>query len=177
MGLEYLGGKSWREISRDERFFCSHLYALIEKNGATGFVAFLNSKENLGLDPAANWEPAFEACFYRDIWNHRNKQGELISPKRTFDLCLFSDDAIVIIEAKAHDGFSEKQMASFDDDEKQVEKLTEVKSVVLLALVSSKYQAKPETKKRFKGWLEWNELAALYGRDRILQRANDVYKS
>ena len=38
---------------------------------------------------ADEWEPAFEACFYRDIWQLRGREGELYSPKRTFDLCLF----------------------------------------------------------------------------------------
>jgi len=32
MSLRYLKGKSWKEVTRDERYFCSHLYRLIEEN-------------------------------------------------------------------------------------------------------------------------------------------------
>jgi hypothetical protein len=135
MGLKFLKKcSSWAEVTRDERFFCAHLHMLIEKIGVSGFVAFLNTKEGIDIDPTANWEAAFEACFYRDFWQHKKKEVVLFSPKRTFDLCLFSNHTIVIIEAKSHGGFTEKHLAEFDKDEDQVKGLTKVDNVLLLAL-------------------------------------------
>ena len=68
-------------------------------------------------------------------------------------------------------------MAEFDKDEDQVKGLTKVNDVILLALVSNTYKAKPETRERFNGWLEWVELAEHYGNDPILLRADDVFRS
>ncbi len=116
MGIRYLKGLSWAEVTREERFFCARLHNLVETRGVLSFIGYLNEKENINLDAKANWEMAYEACFYRDLWQLHKKNGELYSPKRTFDLCLLSDDAIVVIEAKAQQGFDPLQVQEFVND-------------------------------------------------------------
>ena len=177
MGLSYLKGASWRSITREERYFCSHLYQLIEANGVKDFVSFINLSSNCGLDPDANWETTYEVCFYRDFLRYHRFPYEQYWIKRTFDLCLFSDKTIVIIEAKAQMGFARKQMTLFDRDKESVKWLTKVNAVTLLALSSSKYRPKPDTVNRFDGWLHWDDLARHYQNDTVLQRANEVYRA
>lgn len=178
MGLRYLDGKSWAEVTRDERYFCQRLFRHIEAHPVRAFIEYLNRQCKMSLDPEANWEPGYEACFYRDLWHFRGKQGELFSPKRTFDLCLFSDDVIVIIEAKAQQGFEPEQLSSFETDVEQVELETGVTDVPLVGLASSQYSPSDAVRAVFGDrYLTWAELAAHYGDDPELLRADAIYES
>ena len=177
MGLSYLKGASWRSITREERYFCSHLYRLIETKGVRDFVSYINLSSKCALDPDANWEAAYEVCFYRDFLRYHGKPAEKNWVKRTIDLCLLSDKTIVIIEAKAQMGFDRQQMTLFDQDKIRVKRLTNVNAVSLLALSSNKYRPRPDTVDRFDGWLYWDDLAQHYQNDAVLQRANEVYRA
>src|SRR5882672_11412807 len=101
MGFTYLGGNNWSDITREERFFCAELYIKI-KNSENAFVRWLNAQEKIsisGEDCETEWETAFEVCFYRDFpHKFRPEIPDKYSPKRTFDLCLFSEKNIIIIE-------------------------------------------------------------------------------
>jgi len=166
MGLRYLNGSSWDEVTREERFFCAHLFQLIEQGGVGAFVAYLNRKHAAGLPEQTNGEIAYEACFYRDLRHFRGGQGPLISPSRTFDLALLSDQAIVIIEAKAQQPFDEGQLAVFERAKAQVAKETGVKPIRLAALASSLYSPSVKVLSHVNGpYLTWLELAALYDGD------------
>ena len=94
MGLKYLNGASWADITREERVFCARLYELIRASGAHAFVRYLNQRHSAGLDEQAAWEPAYELCLYRDLHHHRRAPGVPFSPKRTFDLALTGAPAI-----------------------------------------------------------------------------------
>ncbi|MDP2345547.1 MAG: hypothetical protein Q8O67_31680 [Deltaproteobacteria bacterium] len=143
----------------------------------SAFVAHLRDDHGFELDPAANWELAFEACFYRDLWHHRERKGRLYSPKRTFDLALFSDDVVVIIEAKAAEELDLRQVASFVADRDQVMKETGVARVLLVGLCSSRYKVPATLRASFDGpILTWAALAARYNDDPILARADFVFK-
>src|SRR4051812_14610995 len=106
MGLSYFGHKTWAEITREERVFCAELYQVIRADPRR-FTQFLNRVTDLVLIPEVFWDVGYEVCFYRDVLDHRGeaKRGSGYSLKRTFDLCLFSEDVIVVIEAKAHQLF------------------------------------------------------------------------
>ena len=120
----------WSSITREERFFCSHLY-----HGILGkekeFVKWLNSKTKLNLNENTGWEISFEVCFYRDylksigksVKKYSYSRNKLFPQKRTFDLCLFSQDHIVIIEAKVQQNFDEKQIKDLIKDKKMVTEL------------------------------------------------------
>jgi hypothetical protein len=204
MGWKYLGGKTWAEVTRDERFFCQHLYNLI-RDDVPGFVQKLNEIAGMNLPVEEEWEVGFEVCLYRDhrfmcdehdhVWHGKE---DMYSPKRTFDLCLFSHNHIVIIEAKAQQGFDPKQMDEFKQDREWVkEAIGVVKSgdgagsdveVDVVALASSKYLEKLDwvafkDKKIFSGEaaVSWKKLAELYRRnnkvgDPVLLRADEIYE-
>lgn len=181
MGLSYLGGKQWWEITRDERFFCSHLYHLIRERGVAAFVEILNERGKLCLDSTAAWEIAYEVCFYRDLSKHQKTSGaEHVSPyslKRTFDLALFSETAIVIIEAKAQQCYDPGQVATFKTDVQEVTDATGVQNVVLVALASSKApRGEFDTSCFGDRYVTWKQIAEMYDDDPILHRADEIYE-
>ena len=202
MSWNYLQGKKWAQITRDERFFCQHLYHLIlRERGVNFFVEKLNeltelTGHKLNLDATANWEIGYEVCFYRDLRFHLEEGGkwqsviqklENIDPlslKRTFDLCLFSEETVVIIEAKAQQGFDSKQITSCKKDKELVRKLlgTEgLKHVKLVGLASSKYltdkckanllQHQVDDAPLFDALIDWRQLEEHFGFDPVLKRA------
>lgn len=133
--LNYLGNKSWSDITREERYYCSHLY-----NNVLGkekeFIDWINKNASKKSDPNykltlpldVKWELGYEVCFYRDlikdyglsIKNYNKTAEEQFLQKRTFDLCLFSEKNILIIEAKVQQGFSVSQIDEIENDKKQV---------------------------------------------------------
>lgn len=175
MGFSYLNGLSWAEVTREERFFCQHLYSLLRKDGPTTFLAYVNRKVGISLPLDAAWEPAYEACFYRDLRYLKGRTGPLFSPKRTFDLCLFSQQAILIVEAKAQQSFDGEQLGSFAADRDQVRELTGVATYVV-GLASSACPTAIGCNEVFDGpLLTWRDLASLYGGDATLLRADAVF--
>lgn len=151
----------WSSVTREERYFCSHLYHSIlgrEKD----FVNWLNDnlKPNgkIKLNHISSWEIGFEVCFYRDflkasgqtIKDYNTKNGTKYSPKRTFDLCLFSEDEFIIIEAKVQQGFSLKQLDEIIKDEELVSQLLTTfkypnKKIKTIFIYSSKYSPKEKS--------------------------------
>ena len=168
MGWSYLNGKKWAEVTRDERYFCQQLFATVQRRGVREFVELLNRITGLSLAVEAEWELGYEVCFYRDLWQLRGCKGALHSPKRTFDLCLFSHRQIVIIEAKAQQGFDKDlaQLLIFSEDKKHVVELTGVDSVLLVGLASSQHIEGSSTRSfgsHFDGSLmSWKQLADHY---------------
>jgi hypothetical protein len=136
MGFSYLGGKNWSEITRDERTFCAYLFHAFKDEPQELINAF--QQHSFQIDGFTNdlsisgkkWELGYEVCFYRDLLlNFGIKIKEeasllekwgIIKPskliKRTFDLCLFSEDEIIIIEAKGAEGLTSTQFIDFQKD-------------------------------------------------------------
>lgn len=145
MGFEYLNGKNWIDVTREERLFCAHLYHKINSpQNAKEFIKWINTiespvkefKNQNSLNSETDWEVSFETCFYRDLLKNygygvREKFEELAKIesigadavnliKRTFDLVLFSKDTIIIIEAKAAGKLCSKQFKEFEVEEKLI---------------------------------------------------------
>lgn len=173
-GLSWLGGKTWGQVTREERHFCAELFYAIRQDDGR-FVRLLNSKAGRPI-PETNWEPAYEICFYRDIGKPE------FSQKRTFDLALFSDDAIILIEAKAHQGFDGDQLKRLDLDRKNVAECTGVSEemIFLVGIISSKYNPRPKTQEHFDLMTTWRDLASCYADNdrvkRICCRADEIYR-
>jgi hypothetical protein len=179
MGFNYLDDKNWEEITREERFFCQRLYELVRADSVADFAKYVSEELRLNLKLGGDWELGYEVCFYRDLWQSRGRAGKLHSPKRTFDLCLFGQSAMVIIEAKAAGGFDAAQNESFNNDQEWVHEVVNVDKVYLVGLCSSSHKQKldPSSEKIFGGrLLEWSKLAERYGHDTVLQRADDIYE-
>ena len=211
MSIRYFNGSTWERITREERFFCSLLYHDIKTgNNLERFIRFLNAapspipddasssipifQNTIALNPDTYWEIGYEACFYRDmIYQFKNKTiGEInqlremrgkcrLPHKRTFDLCLFSDDHIVIIEAKVQQGLGSKQCKEFKEDEKYLKELFKeinlpCPEIVFIVLASSQYFASSsfthpngvgknlisDDKFNLKGFIAWQQIGAMF---------------
>ena len=124
MGFKYLSDKKWAQITREERYFCSHLYHfLIGKEKE--FVDWLNETIVTDFNSDQVWEISFEVCFYRDFYKAFRKKEKPAKDlrKRTFDLVLFSESEIIIIEAKVQQPFKEKQINDLRNDIKNLTEL------------------------------------------------------
>lgn len=198
MGFSYLNGYSWSEVSREERFFCSILYECI-RGKEREFIGWLNKKDSQSSENklqfseeeiASEWEVAFEACFYRDIFSLNNLPGisySEYSQKRTFDICLFSENRIVIIEAKAQQGFSPKEVKTFIKDKGDIPELLKQTlskhtiKVDLVGLASSKYIGNLRKKNtdsilsNFDSIITWDELSKYFDNNQLLLRADQKY--
>ncbi len=186
MGFKYFKGKSWIDISREERLYCAHLYFQI-KSKELEFVKWLNVNKNMKLPEDVEWEVGYEVCLYRDYFKHFRedsiKDNKEYPQKRTFDLCLFSVSNIVIIEAKVQQGFESEQSGEFLKDELFIKKLlkSDIK-VDMLLLASSKYyknypkHGKKETLDGFNFRISWMELYNHYSNNLYL-KADRIYKN
>ncbi len=173
MKLSYLKNKSWTEVTRDERFFCAHLYFDIKQN----LTPFLNLLKDFGIitddeKDKNKWDIGYEVCFYRDFIYRIGYNGETHIGKtefhnlgkRTFDLCLFSETKIIIIEAKAQQGFDNDQMDSFiDDKERLLPKLIGNNiDIKLIGLISSEYHPVDKTRDNFNAIIDWKKIWKSY---------------
>ena len=195
----------WLDVSREERLFCAHLYEFLRKKGNCGkFIDSLDvasKKVEVSQDALRedNYEVGYEVCFYRDLAHAHGIQKKKklaqepwFSLYRTFDLCLFGEKHIVIVEAKAHSCFDFNQL----DEKKKIKKLLEelgVESqdveIVIVCLGSSKLfcgehpQQKKHTQK-VKDLCDflttWKSLSQLDNNDpefsRVMKRADCCYK-
>jgi len=216
MGISYLpNGESWSEITRDERFYCAELYRVSKlKNEHLGtLVSLINDKCQLEkkLPVDENWEMGFEVCFYRDILHrkgvsikkhkanctYKNHKGEQVPIKRlpfkrTFDICLFHHNYLVIIEAKAAEGFKNKQLDDFRADialfksESKTLFGDNVPEVLFIGLHSSKYSPKSDTLEVFElddfnsknQTITWCHLDKIFGSfTDLFRQADGLYPS
>ena len=184
MGIDYLRGQPWSTWTREERYFCAILFCHARQDLA-GFAAWLISNAGLAIDPAGDWDLGYEVCFYRDyLWQLGVSAKQLGLPaKRTFDLCLFGERDIVVIEAKVCEAYGGAQNDDFALDRvriKSIEGLEDV-NVQVVALASAQYFAnaarhgRPDTLTMFDGRITWLQVAELYS-DELLRQADGMYK-
>ncbi len=189
----------WSEVTRDERFFCAELYQIINNNkhpfnqllAEKGIIDSVHTEYDIG----------YEVCFYRDFickygYEHNGKENHQIKtikdkeenlifpPKRTFDLCLFLKDEIIIIEAKAQQGFKTDQLDEFTEDRRHLKDLLNIedKNIKIIGLFSSKYTPSDLTLDYFEnegvefGYFTWKEIYEIYPTPfRILDRADKSF--
>jgi len=158
--MKYLNNKSWLQITREERFFCAQLFFEL-RNNPTPFLHHLNQTDK-------KYEVGFEVCLYRDLMKERGLsiRNSPYPQKRTFDLAFFAEDEIIIIEAKAQQGFHTEQLEDFMKDKELIPKLLGPNckvSVKIIGIYSSLYQPSAKTVSSFdKKVVTWKELSTLY---------------
>ncbi len=186
MSLSYFRNKAWSEISREESFFCQALFQYI-KGRESEFVSFLKKVTTLKLDEKMEWEVGYEVCFYRDMLRIMDKTFDSgnYSKKRTFDLCLFSEDVIIVIEAKVQQPFKKEQIEYIEKDKYLIPKFLQREGsleVKTIALASSTYYdnhknfGHQELLKPFDAKISWVDVFSGFHQDRVFSRANDIYK-
>jgi hypothetical protein len=214
--IDFFGNKKWMEISREERMFCAYLYFDILDKGIKNFIEQINKlpstvksfNNSLELDTSEDWDIGYEVCFYRDLLfsnklaikevnAERLKKGEIEFPiKRTFDLCLFSKDEIIIIEAKAQGKLEDKQCENFNKDKENIKalfdllKINKEISIKIIILASSFYLTSPsfslpkgtgkkfikESKESLLGFISWEQIQEIFKENQIYAIADDAYK-
>lgn len=183
MGPSYFNGLDWAQITREERAFCAELERLV-RDDVDDFVDLLKHKAGLPADVMGPWNCAFEACFYRDyLHRFRPKEKRKYSPKRTFDLALFGENAIIVIEAKAAELFTADQARVFERDRADIQNILGLDvEVYLVALASQVYFDNYDAIGRgaalapFAGRrISWQTVAKHYENSPLLLRACEVY--
>jgi len=195
---------SWDNITREERYFCFELFQNIKKDqkkflslikNGINYDRYKNGKftteskqlklKYLESIESKSFDVGVEACFYRDLlkWNGKGiKIFKQLPQKRTFDLALFSENEIIIIEAKAQQGFDTKQMEDFEKDKDYINELFKIikkpaPKVYIVGIHSSKYTPSPTTKNHFDATITWEQIANTYPNSKALfNRANDIYR-
>lgn len=176
MGFSYLNNQDWGDISREERLYCAYLFESVRKD-TKKLLDLIRSKLELGkAEYNAEWEIGYEVCFYRDYFyaiKKRPIRSSGFSPKRTFDLCLFSEKRIIIFESKVHQGFESRQIGSYKKDKGQIHGLLrKTIKVDLVAICSGYYHSKLLS--RFDATVTWEDLHRKY-RNPIFDQANSIY--
>jgi len=182
MAIGYFKKKeNWINISREERLYCAHLYFQIRAD-IMKFVDWLNDNKNLSLPTNCEWEIGYEVCFYRDYLKNlgedpirvenRKYPEDKYSEKRTFDLCLFSENHVIIIEAKVKEHFGQEQLNDTIQDEKLVRRVLKSDlKVYTILLAQSKYinsdrfLGTKENQDKFDKRISWEEMNNLYPDD------------
>lgn len=173
MGFTYLKTQTWRQVTREERFFCSHLYhSLIGKENE--FLGWLNKKLDLNLPAQIEWEVSYEVCFYRDYYKTiLNQTAPEEIRKRTFDLCLFSESLILIIEAKVQQDFEKDQIEFLKEDVERIENLLDNKVKVIPILLGT--QKHIDNLKILKKFTEISDLKIITWLDLFEEFRLDVF--
>jgi hypothetical protein len=176
--------KPWTSWSREERLFCAVLYEHGRRDPAA-FARWLIDAAGLDLSPAGEWDLGYEVCLYRDfLWQKDGltAAGSVLPYKRTFDLCLFGEAAVVVIEAKVCQRFDPVQNADFERDSERIRSLPgwQDLDVKLVALASARYLANaakysPAALSIFDGQVSWQQAAQHFG-DPLLEQADAMYK-
>ena len=177
-GLSWLDNRSWREVTREERYFCAELYGAV-RDDMSGFIAFLREKYGPAVCSGLNWEVGFEVCFYRD-WMHAGGPNKQLSMKRTFDLALFSDTQIVLFEIKANQTFTSKQSQTLTRDRQQVAACTRVTDVQTAGIISSRYTPRDSTLQPFtlRPLVTWKQLATIHpSKAALFKRADAICRN
>lgn len=191
MGINYLKGHKWSEITREERYFCAHLFFLI-RNDLRRFLDWFKIHHYQEMNLDKKWEIGYEVCFYRDFIYKFKPGNKTIgktdySPKRTFDLALFADDEMIIFEAKGKGDFMTSQVNHLLIDKGSIDSGKSIKSLIdqdiriyIFAIAPSQYFENSDTfnsawwnSSYFDGKISWFELANQY-QDDVLSRAENI---
>jgi hypothetical protein len=185
MGIGYLQDQPWSDWTREERFFCAILFSHARQDPAA-FARWLIGTTGLKIEADGEWDLGYEVCFYRDyLWQQGGSAKHQDLPaKRTFDLCLFGERDLIVIEAKVCEAYTRAQNDDFAHDKARIARLSGMEGigVLLVALASSRYFAnadrygRAETLEVFEGHpISWQQLADHYG-DEFLGQADGMYK-
>lgn len=164
----------WEEITREERYFCSFLFHDIRSNPAP-FMKLLRDKRLPTSPESKIIDVGYEVCFFRDCAKAELIKQQPDLEKQTFDLVLWlSDGSLVIIEAKAQQGYRMDQLGELKNSKKIVgESSYPVSNIHLVGLVSSRYSPQDEVQKILSPILKWDMIMDTYvANAHIYQRAD-----
>ncbi len=153
----------WSTISREERFFTSVLFHDLMQHPQP-FWEHLKRDLPTPVDSDVV-DVGYELCFFRDAFRANLIERHRDLEKQTFDLVLtLTDQALVLIEAKAHQGYGRKQLALLHEARDRIitSPLCPIQQVYVAGLYSSKYKLRSTTVGTFGTTTSWAEVAQLY---------------
>lgn len=107
MGYSWIEGRSWRDVTRTERFFVSRLAAAIGQDEGP-FVELVKREIGNASLRLESVEVSTDVHFFRDLKRYFKDFCGQCSPlgshnkdQSEFDLVLFSQQTTVFVEAKA----------------------------------------------------------------------------
>lgn len=170
---------SWKQITREERYFTSLLFHDLMKNSAS-LIKLFPSEMGIPAGTIAK-EVGYEVCFFRDAYRKDliERQKRLESQK--FDLVLFlNSDHMVIIEAKAQQGFKMDQIRNLLEAKDKIinSGFKPATMVSLVALYSSRYSPRNKTLDDFDACITWKQIAEKYPKSKYredYERADNIY--
>ena len=180
MSIGYLCDKSWLQTTREERQFCAALFNVVRENPQE-FIRLINQEalpqrpKVKALDDRALWEVGFEVALGRDL---RKPDLSEIGSHRKFDLALFSGRQMVVVEAKAQQGFLTAELERFSEDRATLKKALPGIRVCFLGLCSGDYLARKQLDLSigFDKVLTWQSVACRWS-DEHFKRADSVYSN
>lgn len=143
MCFKYLDGKKWVNTTREERQFCAALFGIVRET-PNQFIQLLkqsakpvrgNTTANITFNERTEWEVGFEVALGRDT---SNQAFHILGSSRKFDLVFFSKNHLVVVEAKAQQGFSSKEMNRYKSDKCQLKSASDV-DVTFVGICSEHY--------------------------------------
>ena len=170
----------WSDNTREERYFTAALFGALLLDSKP-FWTLLRPRLDIAEDVVIT-DVGYEVCMLRDLAHAKHIDRVLELEKQTFDLVLtLSNDALVLLEAKAHQGFSLGQLESMERTGNILMKNTNlgISQVHLAGIHSAKYKPVNVRGKFSKmGLVTWSELAMAYPNlNRQLQRADEIYNN
>ncbi len=170
---------SWNRITREERYFTSLLYHELRQDSAPLLKA-LGKQMDFPAGTVVK-EAGFEVCFFRDAYHSCLIDRYEHLEKQTFDLVLFlSSNHMMIIEAKAQQGFKLDQIRMLLDAKDKIAKsgFRPATEVSLVALYSSRYSPREHTLENFAARITWQQIADIYSESECredFERADSIY--
>lgn len=172
--------KKLSDITRTEVFFTSYLHHAFMASPLLFERLLLKS---IGIDQNISIiDSSYELCLFRDaaksgyMSTRENKSFEKI----TFDnLFVLSDNSIIIVEAKAQQGFNSAQIKNLEYAKKKIS-ISDLpwNKVYLIGLCSSKYSPKEDTANKFDAIITWADVADCFENERVIfTRADNIYNS
>ncbi len=169
------------EISRTEVFYTASLHFACEESKNLRAISDVFRKALKIEDDVTVVDRGFEVCLFRDfakagLLNRQDNRFE----KQTFDnVFILSDDSIVLVEAKVHQGFNNQQIGQMKEARTILESQdTPWSKVYLVGLCSSKYSPKQDTQDQFNAVIRWSELSsALNSHEALFTQADSIYQN
>lgn len=182
MCFKYLNNKSWSEITREERYINYELVSDI-RNDKKSFLKLLgiNTEEDFDVEP--------EVCFYRDLLKDYQLKN-IFHKKRTFDIVLFFTNDIYIIETKAQQKLTKKEINRYLKDQNKVKLLFKIikektnkinfvePEIHVCFIISDKNYKKLSQDKENENYkiFTWKKIAEKYN-NKIYSRAEEIYNN
>ena len=173
------------KMTRCEVFFSVHFHLACEKQPER-FLDFVS--ERLQLQPGDKiCDQGFEVCLFRDYAmsqksDKSERKGKSFE-KITFDnVFVLNNGTLIIVEAKAHQGFNRKQIRNLRTAKEHILKMNLslannlIRDVRLIGLCSSKYTPHESTVQEFDALVTWEDLSLVYPNfHEVFERANNLY--